>query len=172
MSASAAAAVVPRLPGIYAIFVNDPNKLPNPFRKEQLLREKKFGRSLPIYIGISDNDVHGRLLGSDLGGKRASTFFRAIGAILGFRPPAGSLREKKNQNNYKFSPEDAAKIVEWNAKNLVVSVVQLDANLLPHVEFAVIQTLSPILNTTHNPSPMPELAALRTQCREIARKTL
>lgn len=52
-----------------------------------------------------------RLFEHALRHQNPSTFFRAIGAILGCRPVPGSLAGIKNQKNYKFSTNDTAEVV-------------------------------------------------------------
>src|SRR4051812_37243154 len=100
--------VVPAEPGFYAIFVDEPESLPSPF--DRYLREKN---SRLIYTGVASRSLYERLIEQDLRHREASTFFRGIGAILGYRPPSGSLVGKGNQNNYEFSTADTATIDAW-----------------------------------------------------------
>jgi hypothetical protein len=155
----------PPKPGYYAIFIDDPHSLhPSPFEKILLQKMTRL-----IYIGIATKSLFQRLVKQDLrheGGR--STFFRAVGPILEYWPLPGSLAGMKNQNNYRFSPGDTAKIVSWINKHLLVSWVEANP-ALPKVEQALIRTYCPVINTHHNPQAVPELADLRHQCRIIAR---
>lgn len=162
--ANLASEEVSRSPGVYAIFVDTPDSLPKPFAA--LLRAT--GNRL-LYVGCSDVSIHQRLVKQDLQQGSPSTFYRGIGAILGFRPPAGSLRGKSNQNNYRFSAPDAAKINAWINKHLSVRWKEMSVDELRVTEPAAIAELRPLLNTTHNPACCQELADLREECREIAR---
>ncbi len=42
------------------------------------------------------------MLGNELRARGHGTFFRSLGAVLGYLPPKGSLKGKSNQNNYTF----------------------------------------------------------------------
>lgn len=161
ISARNAIRVIPHNSGLYTIFINDHNNLPSPFG--DYLDEK--GTTL-IYLG-KGNSLNERLVEQDLRHQKPSTFFRGLGAILGFRPPAGSLRDKSNQNNYKFTPRDTQTIISWIDEHLQVRWVVLDPEDIAH-ESALIGKLCPLLNTRHNPEKLPELAELREECRRIA----
>ena len=100
--------------------------------------------------------------------QRPATFFRGIGAILGFLPPKGSLVGKANQNNYKFSPEDTEAIRKWMRQSLLVNWVPLEPTKIPDTEKALIIKYQPMMNTAHNPNKNNELAAARKRCREYA----
>ena len=146
-------------PGLYSIFVNDPKSLPKPF--SLMLIER---RTHLLYVGRAKDSLSVRLINQELRHKRAATFFRAIGALLGFRPESGSLRGKANQNNYRFSNRDTAAIKAWMENHLLVRWFAIDIAVEP----TVIQQLRPLLNTTHNPDCCVELAELRDLCRRIA----
>lgn len=162
---SAASGRVPTRPGYYAIYVNDTSVLPNPFREELANRGTQL-----IYIGIATVSLHERLVKQDLRHRSPSTFFRGIGPILGYRPEVGSLNGKSNQNNYKFSASDTAEIICWMGVNLSVSwIEESPAFVSTETEKALIRTHQPLINTQHNPAPSRELAALRRDCRRMAR---
>jgi hypothetical protein len=154
---------VPTRPGYYAIFIDDGRSLPSPFG--ELLLKK--ATSL-IYVGIATVCLHGRLVEQDLQHQRASTFFRGIGSILGYRPPPGSLVGKANQNNYRFSAADTTEIIEWINGHLSVNWAEADP-ALEATEASLIRAYRPILNTKHNPGRVSQLAALRDECRRLAR---
>lgn len=154
---------VPGGAGLYAIFVDRYDSLPEPFRA-RLAAER---RTL-IYVGCSDVNLGERLTKQEFQHKRAATFFRSIGAVLGYWPPRGSLKSKVNQKNYRFSADDTKQITQWIYEHLSVRYLEVDAASLPRLEKMVIGELRPILNVVHNPDAMPELRALRAKCRKIA----
>src|SRR4051794_32840843 len=104
---------VPTDPGFYSIFVDTPESLPAPF--DEYLRRKA---TQLIYIGVASRSLFERLVQQDLRHCHPSSFFRGIGAVLGYRPPIGSLVGLRNQNNYKFSKDDTDAIVTWNRTHL------------------------------------------------------
>lgn len=161
---AAALQTVPTGAGLYSIFVDDPRLLPASFR---LALESRGSRLL--YIGCSEASVAERLLQEDCEHRRASTFFRGIGAVLGYRPKLGSLRGKSNQNNYRFGTGDTKKIVAWIREHISVCAVPVSLEILARLERDVIAELRPILNTTYNPEAFQVLADLREECRRIAR---
>jgi hypothetical protein len=154
---------VPTRPGYYAIFVDDGSALPSPFG--DLLLKK--ATSL-IYVGIATVSLYGRLVEQDLQHRRASTFFRGIGSILGYRPPLGSLVGKANQNNYRFSAAGTTEIIEWVNGHLSVNWAEADP-ALETTEASLIRAHRPVLNTKYNPAPVSLLADLRDECRRVAR---
>ena len=76
----------------------------------------------------------------------ATTIFRAIGPILGYRPVRGSLVGKSNQNNYRFGAVDTAAIIRWIDEHLSVNWAEADP-ADGAAETALIQLHWPILNT-------------------------
>lgn len=154
---------VPRKPGLYSIYIDSADALPLPFDAE--LRER--GSQL-LYIGIASKNLHRRLILQDLRHKSPSTFFRGIGAILGYRPPDGSLRDRVNKNNFKFSPGDTAAIIRWVDDHLLVHWVECERASLREIERDLIRQLTPLMNRVHNPIKSAALARLRKQCWEIA----
>lgn len=160
--AARASTAVPDKPGLYSIFVREPSDLPAPFSDEI----RRRGTTL-IYLGKASNSLKSRLAKQDLCHTGPSTFFRAIGPILEYRPPRGSLVGKRNQNNYKFSTRDTQLIIKWIEDHLLVKwfVCGSPGNL----EAELIARLAPLLNTQHNPEPLPLLAALRDECRQLAK---
>lgn len=161
---SQAATVVPGQPGLYAIFVDEAASLPDPFGGILSTRKTRL-----IYVGKADN-LSSRLIGQDLRHEQPSTFFRGIGAVLGYRPPVGLLRGKSNQNNYRFSAADTQRIIKWIDAHLAVNAVALPQGEPERYEPEVIRQLTPLLNTAHNPEALRELADLRAECRRIARE--
>jgi hypothetical protein len=149
-------------PGLYCIRIDKPESLPQPFATYLKGRHHNI-----IYIGIATQSLKTRFLGQELRAKGHGTFFRGIGAVLGYRPPKGSLLNKKNKNNYKFSAADEKKIIEWINAHLLISWVEFSGDL-KSTETVLVEKHLPLLNTSKNPESLDELAALRRQCREIA----
>lgn len=153
---------VPTSPGYYAIFIDNPHSLPDPFCDLLVQRETRL-----IYLGIASRSLYQRLVEQDLQHRKASTFFRGIGAILDCRPVPGSLTGNKNQNNYKFSPTQTEKIISWINVHLSVSWLKAQPALKEEEELLIGKCM-PIINTIHNPEPTRKLANLRLECRMIA----
>ncbi|GAB4254369.1 MAG: hypothetical protein Kow00129_15370 [Thermoleophilia bacterium] len=159
-----AAELAPMKPGLYAVFVDRPGSLPEPFGTE--LRRR--GTDL-VYLGRASRNIAKRLVEQDLRHLSPSTFFRTLGAVLGYRPPSGSLRGRSNQNNYKFSRADTERIVNWIDEHLVVSWIEVSAGALDDEEKSLVRSLGPLFNLTHNPTALEELKRIRRECRDIAR---
>ncbi len=157
--------LVPNASGLYCIRISDINKLPSPFNS--ILKERNHNI---IYIGIASQSLSKRFLNQELRAKGHGTFFRSIGAVLGYLPPKGSLVEKKNKRNYKFSPKDEEKIIDWMNTNLVVNWVEINTNL-ESIETILINKYEPLLNLAKNPAALEILSELRKKYVNIANKT-
>lgn len=155
---------VPGTPGIYGIFVDAPGSLPDWI--SGYLNER--GNRL-LYVGKAGDSLLRRLVAQDLRGDGHSTFFRGLGAVLGFTPAPGSLIGHRNQNNYVFSPPDTARIVRWINTHLQVSWVELALDEPEAHEAAVIAALRPPFNDRYNPDRLEGLRLLRAECRRIAK---
>jgi hypothetical protein len=151
-------------PGLYSIFVDDPAVLPDPFRSRLTAAKTRL-----LYVGLASDSLRERLIEQDLRHKRPATFFRGLGAALGYRPKPGSLRDKANKSNYKFERPDTTRIIAWMEQHLTVSWLALKRADAVALEPSVIASLCPVFNTTHNRTCCPELAELRAECRRIAR---
>lgn len=158
--ASLAESKVPARSGYYAIFIKDRTLLPD------WLTEGLDSRGI-LYIGIATRSLATRLCRQELRHRSPATFFRGLGAVLGFRPPAGSLLGKKNQRNYKFSDDDTDQIVQWIDTNLEISWVVSDTPSR-EIERQLVGRYFPPMNKVHNPRALSELTDLRSVCREIA----
>ena len=161
-SAASVDKIVTPNPGLYCIRITDHNKLPKPFNT--LLKDREHNI---IYIGIATESLHKRFLNQELRAKGHGTFFRSIGAALGFKPPKGSLLLKKNKRNYKFSKTDEQKIIKWINDNLVVNWVEFSGDL-DTIENDLINKHRPLINLSKNPSVLKELLDLRKKCVQIA----
>lgn len=155
---------VPNCPGLYCLRLSNINNLPKQFSQELKAR----GHNI-LYIGIASVSLHKRMYDQELRAKGHGTFFRSIGGVLGYRPPLGSLRGKKNKRNYKFSKSDEDKIKQWLDENLVVNWVKYRSNL-ESLEGDLIKKYKPIINISKNPYYMNELKAIRKECVAIANK--
>lgn len=153
--------LLPGNPGLYCIRIRDISALPPPFPEELQMR----GHNI-LYIGIASQSLY-RRLNQELRARGHGTFFRSIGALLGYFPPKGSLVEKKNKKNYKFNSSDEARIIDWINKNLLVNWVEEDASL-DTLESALVANYKPVINIAKNPQPVPRLAELRAACVRIA----
>lgn len=154
--------IVPNRPGLYAIRVRDANALLEPFRSHS----EKRGHDL-LYIGIARQSLSIRFLSQELRARGHGTFFRSIGAVLGYRPLAGSLIGKGNTRNYTFSPVDNQAIIDWINTNLLANWVEFSGAHAVE-ESALIREHLPLLNLQGNPAALPELSILRAECVRIA----
>ena len=151
---------IPSQPGMYCIRIKNPNVLPGFFGN--VLHERKHNI---VYIGIASKSLQKRL-NQELRAKGHGTFFRSIGAVLGYCPPFNSLKNKKNKRNYKFSENDEGKIIDWINNNLLVNWVI--TNDFKKLEAPLIRKYKPLLNIDLNPYALPELKRLRKKCQNIA----
>ena len=153
--------MVPDVPGLYCIKLRKGVRLPAKYGK---VREDGV-----IYIGQASTSLNQRFWKQELNHHGAATFFRSIGVMLGYMPPKGSLVGKKNQNNFKFSPEDTESIREWMRKSLIVNCIPFSTETMDAVEKKLIDTYRPLVNNKHNPDYSRELEAAKEKCREYAR---
>lgn len=158
--------VCPREAGLYAIWIKDGASLPEP-TVAAALTDRLDGL---LYVGKASRSLLKRAIQQDLRHRQASTFFRTLGAVLGFRPEPGSLRGKKNQDNYRFSRHDTASIIGWIDGNLEASWATVPCESLDQAERSAIRSATPPLNTSHNPAGLPILRILRAECRAIAQE--
>lgn len=153
---------IPDIPGIYVIKIKDIKKLPEMFSK--VLQERKHNI---LYIGISTTSLRDRFWDNELHAQEHGTFFRSLGAVLGYLPKTGSLKGKKKNYNYKFSEYDTAEIIGWIEDNLEVNFIAHSDNL-EEIEKSLITTNLPLLNLDKNPTQLPELKNLRRKCVAMA----
>lgn len=153
---------VPENPGLYCIRIKSPSALPEVFEKELRQREHNI-----IYIGKASRSLNRRFLNQELRARGHGTFFRSIGCVLGYKPPKGSLVNKKNKNNFKFRPEDEIKIIRWINENLIVNWIEYDREVIA-IESGLILRYKPLLNLDGNPYALVRLRTLRSVCKQIA----
>lgn len=154
--------LIPHSSGLYCIRIKNASKLPEPFDKILSARKHNI-----LYIGIASGNLHKRFLQQELQAKGHGTFFRSIGAVLGYRPPQGSLNDKKNKKNYKFSKTEEEQIAKWINNNLTVNWIELTEGL-DTLETSLIAKYHPLLNLAKNPVALKELSDLRRECVSIA----
>ena len=155
--------LVPDVPGLYAIRVKDSSSLPAPFSALSSQR----GHDL-LYVGVASQSLKKRFLGQELRARGHGTFFRSVGAMLGFRPVQGSLIGRANTRNYRFSANDELEIIAWLNANTVVSWIEFPAEQQRFAEGILISQQLPLLNLAGNPAASAELSALRAECVRIA----
>ena len=161
--ASEAEVLVPEKNGLYSIVIDKPDSLPPPF-SEYVSR----GGHNVIYIGKAfPANLTTRLVKNDLRHKGNATFFRSLGAVLGYFPPQGSLVGKENSRNYRFRDPEKQQIVDWINEHLGVRCKELEPEEIA-LEQALIEDLRPVFNIVWNPDVLQELKALRAKCRLIA----
>jgi hypothetical protein len=148
--------------GLYCVRIQNINSLPEPFR----IILKNRGHNI-IYLGIATSCLNKRFLNQELRGNGHGTFFRSIGAVLGFKPLKGSLLQKSNKRNYKFSKTDTEEIIRWINHNLLVNWVEYSGDF-DVIETNLIQKHEPLLNLAKNPGALRELSELRSECVRIA----
>lgn len=161
-SVSAIENSVPNAPGLYSLRIKNIENLPAPF--DQYITER--GHNI-IYIGIASKSLYQRMLNQELRANGHGTFFRSTGAMLGYRPPAGSLNHRKNKRNYTFSSIDEQKIIDWINTNLLVNWIEISEGL-NGIETELISKYKPLLNIAKNPAALPLISKLRKECVEIA----
>jgi len=150
--------------GVYAIRLTENAELPEPFQTLLGSRDTKL-----IYIGQAEKQtLLKRFLGNELRARGNGTFIRSIGAVLGHRPPFGSMAGRARVQNYRFAPLNGVAVVEWINDNLEVSWSVLPQAHVHSVEVPLIREHTPLLNIQNNPQALPELRALRARCRDIA----
>lgn len=153
---------IPDSSGVYVIKIKDIDKLSPTFSKVLKKRKHKI-----LYIGISTNSLRRRLWRNELYAKGHGTFFRSLGAVLGYLPETGSLMEYKNKRNYKFSVQNSAEIIRWIEDNLEINFITYSDNL-EQIESTLITKYLPLLNLNKNPLVLSELVELRRKCEAIA----
>ncbi|WP_146104996.1 GIY-YIG nuclease family protein [Nonlabens tegetincola] len=153
---------IPHEPGLYCVRIKNSNALPSTF--QNVLKERKHNI---IYIGLASKSLKKRFLNQELKAKGHGTFFRSLGALLGYVPESGSLKGKRNQNNYKFSNLDEVKIINWINENLSINWVTHSENL-SGIEKELIVEYLPILNIAGNPEALDALRLLRKRCKIVA----
>lgn len=150
----------PECPGIYCIKINNKDILPDECKKA--LNELQHNI---LYIGVAENLQ--KRLKQELYATGHGTFFRSIGAVLGFLPPKGSLLNKKNKNNYKFSPTDTDKIIEIMKENFIINYIETEFRN-GELETKLIEQYKPIINIDKNPNKLYFVENRRGLCRKFA----
>lgn len=156
--------LVPREYGLYALRLATDAALPEPFDGVLNSRTSRL-----VYIGEARTQtLHRRLLGNELRARGNGTFFRSLGAVLGYLPPAGSLAGRSRQQNYCFAPDDRDAIIGWINLHLEVSWIVLPQADVHDAEVGLIRKHAPLLNLKDNQLALAELRALRERCRSVA----
>jgi hypothetical protein len=147
--------LLPSEPGKYAFFVNSLADLPEAFRVEANTR---FAPQL-LYVGKADKSLLVRVWEQECQHKRPGTFFRSVGAMLGYMSPQGG-------KNFEFARDDKTRVIEWIASRLLVAwgVTPAPGSHLI-TERALIKQHAPLLNIASNPKKFRELQLLRAMCQ-------
>lgn len=155
-------ALVPQQTGFYCIKLANGSQLPKPYQDHLNNRAHSI-----IYVGKAEGQtLKKRFLGQELRAKGHGTFFRSIGAVLGYLPKKGILIASKNKNNYTFQPADEAKIIAWINTSLEVNWVVYEGDF--SIEKQWISKYCPLLNDSHNPLRLNDLKADKAKCRSIS----
>lgn len=153
---------VPDETGFYCIRLAKGSKLNARYHNHLIKRKHAI-----IYIGKAENQsLKKRFLGQELRAKGHGTFFRSIGAVLGFLPEKGSLLVAKNKNNYTFTTAEEKKIIAWINEHLEVNWITYKGDFSMEKEW--IASCCPLLNDTHNPQKLAELREDKAYCRAVA----
>lgn len=153
IGASKVAVELPQRPGIYAIFVDNPASIPQPFRSAL---EKRSNPNL-LYIGQASVSLHKRVWEQEFLHKSPGTFFRSVGVMLGYVSPSGG-------RNFKFAEPDKDSISRWVVENLSVGwTIVNDQHKIDASEEALIQQFCPLLNIKGNPLKLEFLSELRAR---------
>ncbi len=147
--------------GLYCIKLAVDGSLPEPYNL--YLKSHRV-----IYIGQAAVPLIQRLWKQELNAEGHGTFFRSIGAVLGYLPPKGSLNGKVS-SNYKFSQADEALIKSWLSNNVVVNCISWPKDDLDRVEKSLIQRYRPLLNIKDNPDALQILSEARSRCLRYAK---
>lgn len=151
---------IPNVPGLYCIKIKDYKLLPN--------FENFEGKENIIYIGKASKSLRKRLWDQELHHKSAATFFRSIGALLGYLPPKGSLYGKSS-NNYRFIQEGTEAIIKWMRASLLVNFVKIVPEKQNQYEETLIRKYEPIINIEYNSNPSDLLKQMRARCIAYAK---
>ena len=152
--------MVPDVPGLYCIKLRKGVRLPAKYGK---VREDGV-----IYIGQASTSLNQRFWRQELNHHGAATFFRSIGAMLGYLPPKGSLAGKSTRN-YKFSPEDTEAIRIWMRQSLLVNCIVVEPSSIDDIEETLIRKYCPLVTIAKNPAASAELSAARDKCVAYAK---
>lgn len=148
--------------GFYCLRLKQGAALPK--RYQEILNEREH---TILYIGIAKGQSLKKRLGQEIEHTSPGTFFRSIGAVLGYLPIKGHLLGHSNQNNYKFSAIDTSKIISWLLLNVEISIVAFNGDF--SIEKEIISAQCPFLNDKHNHLKLQVLQQDKANCRAIAR---
>ena len=154
---SAAAARLPREPGLYAFFVDDPRHLPEPFGSMLAARADRH----LLYIGQASGSLYERVWEQECRHRKPGTLFRSVGVVLGYVSPSGGP-------NFEFMPDHKDRIAAWMAGHLAVAWTTRFVHMCCE-EKAAIRRHQPLLNLRYNPQRSADLIRLRARSRRVSR---
>lgn len=151
---------LPRVPGLYAVFIDDPCRLPDPFR------EIAEARAIPhlLYIGQASKSLYRRVWIQEFQHKGPGTFFRSTGVMLGYVSPTGG-------RHFAFTPPDKSGITAWIAEHLAVAWTVSVQNTNGEEHDAILQHC-PLLNIKRNPRKIVHLEKLRAISQRGVRRPI
>lgn len=141
--------LLPRAPGLYAVFIDDPGCLPDPFEEIAATRTNPH----LLYVGQASGSLYQRVWVEELQHRSPGTFFRSIGVMLGYISPKGG-------RIFAFAPRDKCAISAWIAEHLAVAWT-VAVRYMNAEERGAILRHCPLLNITHNPKRIAQLRELR-----------
>ncbi len=159
---------IPISSGLYVIMIDDVDVLPNEVSSELKDRNHNI-----LYIGqaSTQSSIRKRLWDEELHLKNNATFFRSMGALLGYRPERGSLKENQNgerkSRNYKFGKYDKEQIIHWLEEHILVNYVECNIGI-DDMEAFLIRKYKPVINISKNPFKLAYIQNLRDECVAIA----
>ncbi|HUH26693.1 GIY-YIG nuclease family protein [Gelidibacter sp.] len=156
---------IPDAPGLYCVRIKDPKALDAVFFNVLTERNHTI-----LYIGVASKSLQKNFFEEELRAKGHGTFFRTMGAVLGYVPEEGSLVGKSNQNNYKFSTDHEQEIITWIEEHLIFNWIATTTDLHA-VQAKLIKEHLPLLNLAGNPGVINNVRVLRNKCKAIARGT-
>jgi len=154
--------IVPDVAGLYCIRISNIDTLPSPFN--EIIKKRNHNI---VYVGLASKSLKKRFLNQELRARGHGTFFRSLGAILGYKPLKGSLIGKANTRNYKFEKASEKLIIKWINDNLIVNWVEYDGDFKA-IETQIITNNLPLINLANNPIALKEISDLRAECVMIA----
>lgn len=153
---------IPDAAGLFCVRIKNPKALDTVFLNVLTERNHTI-----LYIGVASKSLRKHFFEEELRAKGHGTFFRTMGAVLGYLPEEGSLIGKTNQSAYKFSPEHEQEIITWMEEHLIFNWIATNTDLHA-VEGKLIKEHLPLLNIAGNPGVINNVRVLRNRCKAMA----
>lgn len=155
---------VPKVEGIYKIYLKDMVELKRIFKKNNLPGLNNFENSL-LYIGITlGKGGLKKRLSAEILQKGNGTFFRTVGAILGERP-------YKNGKNYGFNGNSKERIISWMRNNLeIYYCLKNRVSRLETIEKNLIKKEKPLFNIKYNTLQEEPYKSIISEIKKMRKK--